>query len=75
MDVKLYRAYVSHWDNIEYPIFQLADGAYLCIAYSFNHKNYWINTYTKEEFSDQGFKECDGYDDYFETLITESILL
>lgn len=68
MEVKLNRAYVSYWDNIQYPIFELADGAYLCITYSSNHKCYHINAYTKEEFIEQGFREDDYCDDLFENL-------
>lgn len=76
MEVKLNRAYVSHWDNIEYPIFKLADGAYLCIAYSSNHKCYSINTYTEEEFVEQGFREDEYYDcdELFWNLRREDIL-
>ena len=75
MEVKLNKAYVSYWDNIEYPIFQLADGSYLCIAYSSNHKNYYIDVYTEEEFIEQGFSEDEfGYcDEYFESLTKEDI--
>lgn len=73
MEVKLNKTYVSHWDNIEYPIFQLADGSYLCIAYSSNHKNYYIDIYTKEDFIEQGFSEDEsGYcDELFENLTRE----
>ena len=70
MEVKLNRAYVSYWDNIQYPILKLADSSYLCIAYSGNHKNYYINTYTEEEFIEQGFHEDEYYycDELFENL-------
>lgn len=68
MEIKLNRAYTSLWDNIQYPIFELSDGAYLCITYSSNHKYYDVNTYTKEEFIEQGFQEDDYCDDLFENL-------
>ena len=68
MYIKLNRAYTSLSDNIQYPIFELADRAYLCITYSSNHKCYHINTYTKEEFIEQGFQEDDYCDDLFENL-------
>lgn len=68
IEIKLNRAYVSHWDNIQYPIFELSDGSYLCITYSSNHKCYHINTYTKEKFVEQGFQEDDYCDELFENL-------
>ena len=71
IEIKLNRAYVSSWDNIQYPIFELSDGAYLCITYSSNHKCYHINTYTKEELIEQGFQEDDYCDDLFENLTRE----
>lgn len=70
---KFNRAYVSYWDNIQYPIFKLADGAYLCITYSINHKCYGINTYTKEEFTEQEFQEDECCDELFENLTSEQI--
>jgi hypothetical protein len=76
MEIKLNRAYVSHWDNIRYPIFKLADGSYLCISYSSNHRCYSMNTYTKEEFIEQGFGE-DEYcycDELFENLTRQDII-
>ena len=75
MEVKLNKAYISNWDNVEYPVFQLADGSYLCIAYSMNHKCYYIDIYTKEDFIEQGFHEDEyGYsDEYFENLTSEDI--
>lgn len=75
MDIKLNRAYASHWDNIQYPIFELADGSYLCISYSSNHKYYHINIYTKEEFVEQGFHEDDECDELFENLSREDLNL
>lgn len=71
MEVKLNRAYVSYYDNIQYPIFELSDGAYLCITYSISHKCYHINIYTVEEFIEQEFKEDDYCDDLFENLTKE----
>lgn len=68
MKIKLNRAYVSHWDNIEYPIFKLSDETYLCITYSSNHKCYHISTYTEGEFIEQGFHEDDDCDVLFEHL-------
>ena len=68
MEIKLNTAYTSRWDNIQYPIFELADGSYLCITYSSNHKTYHINIYTKEEFIEQGFDEDDSCNDLFEEL-------
>lgn len=75
MEIKLNRAYSSTWDNIQYPIFKLADDSYLCIAYSCNHKCYCINVYTKEDFVEQGFQEDDYCDEIFESLTGENILL
>lgn len=71
MEIKLNRAYTSYWDNIQYPIFKLSDGAYLCITYSSNHKCYGINTYTVEEFVEQEFQEDDYCDELFENLTAE----
>ena len=73
MEIKLYRAYSGGWDNIEYPIYQLSDGSYLCIAYSSNHKNYYIDVYTKEDFIEQGFSEEPYCDDVFENIIRQDI--
>lgn len=73
MEVKLNRAYTSLWDNIQYPIFELADGSYLCISYSSNHKCYHVNTYTKEEFIEQGFEEDDYCDELFENLTRQDV--
>ena len=73
MEIKLKRAYSSHWDNIEYPIFKLADDSYLCISYSCNHHVYGMNTYTKEEFIESGFQEDDTCDDIFESLTRKEI--
>ena len=72
MGIKLNRAYVSYCDNIEYPILKLADDSYLCIAYSSNHKNYYINVYTEEEFVEQGFEENDYCDEIFECITKEN---
>lgn len=68
MEIKLNKAYASNWDNIEYPILELSDGSYLCICYEYSHKVYSVNTYTVEEFIEQGFKECNSYDDIFECM-------
>ena len=73
MEIKLNRAYVSTWDNIEYPIFRLYDGCYLCIAYSGNHKIYFINIYSEEDFVKQGFQEDDYCDEIFECITKEDI--
>lgn len=60
------------WDNIQYPIYKLADNSYLCITYSCNHGTYNLNIYTEEEFKEQGFKE-DDYNNYlFEDLTSEN---
>ena len=76
MKIKLNRAYVSHYDNIEYPIFKLSDGSYLCIAYSNSHDCYFINTYTKEKFIEQGFSKDKYYDcdELFWNLTKEDII-
>lgn len=68
VEIKLNRAYTSHWDNWEYPIHKLADGSYLCIAYSNNHGNYYLNRYTEEEFAEQGFEESEWEDWIFESI-------
>lgn len=68
MEIKLNKAYVSYWDNIQYPILELSDGSYLCISYSITHECYHINTYTKNEFVDQGFQENEYCDEIFENL-------
>lgn len=73
MEINLRRPYSSSWDNVEYPILKLADESYLCIAYSRNHRCYSINTYTKEEFVEQGFEEDNWYDDIFENLTAEEL--
>ena len=69
MEIKLNRAYTSHWDNWEYPIHKLADGSYLCIAYSNNHGNYYLNRYTEEEFAEQGFEESEWAAWIFESIV------
>ena len=73
MDIKLHTPYVSHCDNIEYPILKLADGSYMCIAYSTNHKNYYVNVYTEEDFIDQGYDESYDCNDIFD-CITKDML-
>lgn len=73
MEINLRRPYSSSWDNVEYPILKLADESYLCIVYSRNHRCYSINTYTKEEFVEQGFEEDNWYDDIFENLTAEEL--
>lgn len=75
MEIKLNKAYSSHWDNVQYPIFKLSDESYLCISFSRNHGVYCINTYTKEDFIEQGFEEDEYFDDYFENLTKDSIML
>ena len=68
-EVELNVPYASGWDNVELPILQLSDGSYLCISYSMNHKVYSIDTYTKEEFIEQGFEKslyCEAYFEYME---------
>lgn len=75
MEIKLNRAYIATWDNIQYPIFRLADGAYLCITYSSNHKVYSLNTYTKEEFIEQGFVEDEYSNEIFENLTEKDLAL
>ena len=73
MEIKLNRAYSSGWDNIEYPIYQLSDESYLCIAYSRNHKCYYIDVSTKEDFIEQGFDEEPYCDDIFENMTRQDI--
>lgn len=73
MEIVLNRAYISHWDNIQYPIFKLSDDSYLCITYSCNHKCYHVNVYTEEQFIEQGFFEDESYDMFFEELTKEDI--
>lgn len=73
MEIELNRAYISHWDNIQYPIFELSDGSYLCIAYSCNHKCYYVNIYTKEDFIEQGFHEDNSFDEFFNDLTAKNI--
>lgn len=73
MEIILNRAYISQWDNIQYPILKLSDDSYLCITYSCNHKCYHINTYTEEQFIEQGFFEDDSFDMFFEELTKEDI--
>lgn len=73
MDIKLNRAYSGGWDNIEYPIYQLADESYLCIAYSVNHKCYYMDVYTKEDFIEQGFDEDYELDYIFENITRQDI--
>lgn len=72
MDIKLNQAYSSMWDNIQYPIYKLADNSYLCITYSCNHRTYNLNIYTEEEFKEQGFKE-DDYNNYLFKDLTSDI--
>ena len=71
--IELNNAYVSHWDNIEFPIYELSDGCYLCIAYSTNHSMYSIDTYTKQEFIEQGFEKEEGCNNLFENLTRKDI--
>jgi len=73
MEIKLNRAYSSGWDNIEYPIYQLVDESYLCIAYSSNHKYYYIDVYTKEDFVEQGYDEDYELDYIFENITRQDI--
>lgn len=68
MEIKLNTAYASRWDNIQYPIFELADGSYLCITCEYSRRLYHINIYTTEDFIEQGFEERDAYNDLFENL-------
>lgn len=75
MEIKLNRAYSSKWDNIEYPIYRFTDGSYLCIAYSCNHGNYYLNRYTEEEFAEQGFEESEWEDYIFEDIESEKIYI
>lgn len=75
MEILLNRAYISTWDNIQYPIFKLTDDAYLCITYSSNHSVYSLNTYTKEEFVEQGFVEDEDSDEIFERLTEKDLAL
>ena len=75
MEIKLNRVYVSHYDNIEYPIFKLSDGSYLCIAFSYNHKQYYVNVYTEEDFVEQGFEESGYDDDTFDFLTKADIMV
>ena len=73
MEIKLKRAYISYWDNIEYPIYQFADGSYLCIAYSISHQNYYLDRYTKEDFIKQGFEESEWENHLFEDIDPDKI--
>lgn len=73
IDIKLNNAYISGWDNIQFPIFQFLDNAYLCISYSQNHNNYYINTYSKKEFLEQGFEICESMNYIFEDMLREDI--
>ena len=73
MEIELYYAYASHWDNIEFPIYQLSDGTYICIEYSSNHKVYSMGTYTKEEFIEQGFIKYEDYNYLFEDLTKDML--
>ena len=75
MEIKLNRAYSSKWDNIEYPIYRFTDGSYLCIAYSNNHGNYYLDRYTEEEFVEQGFEESEWEDYIFEDIEPERIYI
>lgn len=75
MEIKLNRAYISNWDNWEYPIYIFADGSYLCVTYSNNHGVYGLNRYTEEEFIDQGFEESEWADYIFEDIDPEKILI
>ena len=77
MEINLNKVYVSNWDNIQYPILKLSDDSYLCITYSSNHQCYHVDTYTKEEFIEQGFHEDEYgyYDETFEKLTRELINL
>jgi hypothetical protein len=74
MEIELNKVYTSDWDNIQYPILELADGSYLCITYERSHGCLHINTYTKEEFVEQGFHKNDyDYNELFENLTREDI--
>lgn len=72
MEIELNKAYVSGWDNIEFPIFKLSDG-YVCITYSQNHCVYNINFYTEQEFVEQGFERAEYEDSLFEDLTINDI--
>lgn len=73
IEIELNNAYISGWDNIEFPIFELLDDSYLCIAYSQHHNNYYINTYSKEEFIEEGFEKCAEYNYIFEEILRKDI--
>lgn len=75
MEIKLNRTYTSRWDNLEYPIYRFTDGSYLCIAYSNNHRNYYLNRYTEEEFVEQGYEESEWADYIFEDVDPEKIYI
>lgn len=75
MEIILNRAYISVYDNIEYPIHRLKDGSYLCIAYSNNHHNYYLNRYTEQEFVEQGFQESEWEDYIFEDIDPEKLYI
>mgnify|MGYP003291757858 CR=1 FL=1 len=71
MEIKLNTAYASTWDNVEYPIYQLADNSYLCISYSMNHHCFGINIYTTQQFEEQGFHE--SYWPEFDNITAEDL--
>lgn len=73
LEIELNNAYLSGWDNIEFPIFQFLDGSYLCISYSQHHNNYYINTYSETEFLEEGFEKCESMNDIFEDMLREDI--
>ena len=70
MEIELYKAYSSRYDNIEFPIYQLSDQSYLCISYSCNHKCYNLNIYTEKDFVEQGYQR-EEYNDYIFENITK----
>ena len=72
-EIKLNTAYVSDYDNIQYPIYQISDNSYICKTYSCRHKCYNFNLYTKEEFNSQGFKEDESCNDLFEEITKENL--
>ena len=76
MEIKLNTAYSSLvWGNIQYPVFKLSDDSYLCIAYEANHQSYFVNTYTKEEFIEEGFHENENCNYIFKSITREDIFM
>lgn len=67
MNIELCVAYVSSWDNIHYPIYQLNETEFVCIEYSQCHNVYNLTIVNTELFYEY---EKDYNCEYFNNIQT-----